>query len=72
MIQQIISLKIVWLLSLMRDRETVLEMLNTQDDEISDVEKAKIFANLKMKDSMYYYIDKIINDEFVIVGCIAQ
>ncbi len=48
-----------WLLSLIGDKDTVLEMLNTQNEEISDRNKVTYFANLKMKDSMYYYMDKI-------------
>lgn len=48
-----------WLLSLSGDKDAVLEMLYTQNEEISDYQKTSYFANLKMKDSMYYYIDKI-------------
>ncbi len=50
----------IWLYSLMGDKTKSLEMLSLHNRP--DRIKARIFANLKMKDSMYYYIDKYISN----------
>jgi len=44
----------------MGDKTKSLEMLSLHNRP--DRIKARIFANLKMKDSMYYYIDKYISN----------
>ena len=42
----------------MGDKITVNEMMNIANNEISDDKKAQIFANLKLNDSMYYYLHR--------------
>ena len=46
------------LYSRMGDKITVNEMMNIANNEISDDNKAQIFANLKLNDSMYYYLHR--------------
>jgi TolB-like protein/Tfp pilus assembly protein PilF len=55
-----------WLLSLMGEKEIVIDMLKSQGGTTSVRNKlypykAILFANLKLKDSMYYYIEKALN-----------
>jgi tetratricopeptide (TPR) repeat protein len=46
------------LYSRMGDKITVNEMMNIANNEISDDKKAQIFANIKLNDSMYYYLHR--------------